>query len=74
MTADDKRLRRFVDRPDDFLNDLTIWCRGECQRGEPVSTDDLARLFLGLSRARKDGEQVLASFAAAAVQRLVSQR
>jgi hypothetical protein len=39
-----------------------------------VSSDEIARVLIGLSRAQKNGEQALAILAAAAVQRLVSTR
>jgi hypothetical protein len=51
-----------------------MWARGECRLSEPVSSDELARVLIGLSRSQKNGEQALAILAATAVQRLVSTR
>ncbi|WP_139830456.1 hypothetical protein [Mycobacterium paraense] len=87
MTTNDERVQRFVDlraggvaplsgldRPEHFLDEVTVWCRGERRLGDPVSAEELVRMFVGLSRAQKDGEQALARLAAVAVQRFVSTR
>jgi hypothetical protein len=86
VTADD-RVNRFVDlrkgsvarlngldRPEALLDEVTTWCRGEQRLGEPVSRDELVRVFIGLSRAQKNPAEALARVAAVAVQRLVSMR
>ena len=83
--SDDKRVRRFaalhlggvarlsgLDRPERFLDEVTTWCRGERRLDDPVGGDELALIFIELSRARNDGNQALARLAAAAVERLAS--
>jgi hypothetical protein len=56
------------------LDDIIIWARGERRNGEPVSTAELARTFIGLASAQNDAVEALASLAASAVQRLVAER
>ncbi|MGO8768562.1 hypothetical protein [Mycobacterium sp.] len=63
-----------LDRPDRFLDDIIIWARGERRNGEPVSAAELARTLIRLASAQKDPAEALATLAASAVQRLVSQR
>ncbi len=77
---DERRVRRFVDlhtgeldRPERFLDEITFWVKGERRIANPVSRDELTRAIIGLARAQKKPEEALASLAAAAVMRLVSQ-
>jgi hypothetical protein len=81
------RVRRFVDLrtggvaglsglddPEGLLDDLISWSRGERRIDDPVSRDDLVRVFVGLARDQKNSEEAIASVAAAAVQLLVGNR
>ena len=64
----------FVAAGDGDVGASIMWCRGERRIGEPVSTAELARTFIGLTGAQQDPAEALASLAASAVQRLVAQR
>jgi hypothetical protein len=86
MNADD-RVSRFVelrnggvaglhglDCPDLLMDESISWCRGERRLDDPVSRDDLVRVFVGLASGRKDAIEAPANVAAAAVQLLVGNR